>query len=123
MNKCVILYVYSWGTFVFFGRDTDEMRTSLKSSAFNTERKGDIMAKDINLQDVFLNQARKDKIPVTIYITNGFQFKGIVKGFDNYTVILDTDGKQNLIYKHAISTITPFKPVSILDAYEKGGEE
>ncbi len=41
------------------------------------------MAKDINLQDVFLNQARKDKIPVTIYITNGFQFKGIVKGFDN----------------------------------------
>lgn len=82
-----------------------------------------IMAKDINLQDVFLNQARKDKIPVTIYITNGFQFKGVVKGFDNYTVILDTDGKQNLIYKHAISTITPFKPVSILDAYEKSGEE
>ena len=88
-----------------------------------TERKGDFMAKDINLQDVFLNQARKDKIPVTIYITNGFQFKGIVKGFDNYTVILDTDGKQNLIYKHAISTITPFKPVSILDAYEKSEEE
>ena len=57
------------------------------------------MAKDINLQDVFLNQARKDKIPVTIYITNGFQFKGIVKGFDNYIVILDTDGKQNMIYK------------------------
>ena len=81
--------------------------------------KGIIMAKDINLQDVFLNQARKDRIPVTIYITNGFQFKGVVKGFDNYTVILDTDGKQNLIYKHAISTITPFKPVSILDAYEK----
>ena len=67
------------------------------------------MAKDINLQDVFLNQARKDRIPVTIYITNGFQFKGVVKGFDNYTVILDTDGKQNLIYKHAISTITPLK--------------
>lgn len=81
------------------------------------------MAKDINLQDVFLNQARKDRIPVTIYITNGFQFKGIVKGFDNYTVILDTDGKQNLIYKHAISTITTFKPVSILDAYDKEEEE
>ena len=72
------------------------------------------MAKDINLQDVFLNQARKDRIPVTIYITNGF---------DNYTVILDTDGKQNLIYKHAISTITPLKPISILDAYEKAEEE
>ncbi|MBE6901770.1 MAG: RNA chaperone Hfq [Ruminococcaceae bacterium] len=81
------------------------------------------MAKDINLQDVFLNQARKDRIPVTIYITNGFQFKGIVKGFDSYTVILDTDGKQNLIYKHAISTVTPMKPISILDAYDKNEEE
>ena len=77
------------------------------------------MAKDINLQDVFLNQARKERIPVTIYITNGFQFKGMVKGFDNYTVILDSDGKQNLIYKHAISTITPLKPISLLDAFEK----
>mgnify|MGYP003306317196 CR=1 FL=1 len=77
------------------------------------------MAKDINLQDVFLNQARKDRIPVTIYITNGFQFKGIVKGFDNYTVILDTEGKQNLIYKGAISTITPLRPISLLDAFEK----
>ena len=77
------------------------------------------MAKELNLQDVFLNQSRKDRIPVTIYITNGFQFKGIVKGFDNYTVILDTDGKQNLIYKHASSTITPLRPISLLDAFEK----
>lgn len=99
--------------------------TAMRNRVFHIiERKKVVdMAKDINLQDVFLNQARKDKIPVTIYITNGFQFKGIVKGFDNYTVILDTDGKQNLIYKHAISTITPFKPVSILDAYEKGEED
>lgn len=81
------------------------------------------MAKELNLQDVFLNQARKDRIPVTIYITNGFQFKGIVKGFDNYTVILDTDGKQNLIYKHAISTITPLRPISLLDAFEKEDAE
>lgn len=73
------------------------------------------MAHDINLQDIFLNQARKEKIAVTIYITNGFQFKGYVKGFDNYTVILDSEGRQNLIYKHAISTITPAKPISILD--------
>jgi len=70
------------------------------------------MAKDINLQDIFLNQARKEKVPVTIYITNGFQFKGVVKGFDNYTVILDTEGKQNLIYKHAISTIAPLKTIA-----------
>lgn len=82
------------------------------------------MAKELNLQDVFLNQARKEKIPVTIYITNGFQFKGLVRGFDNYTVILDTDGKQNLIYKHAISTITPLRAVSILDAFDKAdGDE
>lgn len=81
------------------------------------------MAKDMNLQDVFLNQARKEHIPVTIYITNGFQFKGIVKGFDNYTVILDSDGRQNLIYKGAISTITPLRPISLLDAAEKDDKE
>ncbi len=81
------------------------------------------MAKDMNLQDVFLNQARKERIPVTIYITNGFQFKGIVKGFDSYTVILDSDGRQNLIYKHAISTITPLRPISLLDAFEKEEKE
>ncbi|MBQ3566305.1 MAG: RNA chaperone Hfq [Oscillospiraceae bacterium] len=77
------------------------------------------MNKILNLQDVFLNQARKDKIPVTIYLTNGFQFKGIVKGFDNYVVILDCDGKQNLVYKHAISTIIPVKQIPILDSSER----
>lgn len=74
------------------------------------------MIKGMNLQDVFLNQARKDKIPVTIYLTNGFQFKGMIKGFDGFTVILDCDGKQNLVYKHAISTIIPAKQISILDS-------
>ena len=77
------------------------------------------MAKELNLQDVFLNQARKEKIPVTIYITNGFQFKGMVRGFDSYVAIFDCDGKQQLVYKHAISTIIPARPVSILDASEK----
>lgn len=70
------------------------------------------MSKSINnLQDVFLNGARKNKTPVTMHLTNGFQIRGSVKGFDNFTVILDVDGKQMMIYKHAISTITPFKPV------------
>ena len=89
------------------------------------EKRKDVinMAKELNLQDVFLNLARKEKIPVTIYITNGFQFKGLVRGFDNYTVILDTDGKQNLIYKHAISTITPLRAVSILDAFDRTDSE
>ncbi|NLC78216.1 MAG: RNA chaperone Hfq [Ruminococcaceae bacterium] len=80
--------------------------------------------KTIILQDVFLNQARKEKIPVTIYLTNGFQFRGTVKGFDNYTVVLDSEGRQNLVYKHAISTITPAKFISILDQEcEKGEDE
>ncbi|MBQ7131528.1 MAG: RNA chaperone Hfq [Oscillospiraceae bacterium] len=76
----------------------------------------------LNLQDVFLNQARKERICLTIYLTNGFQFKGYVKGFDSFTVILDSDGRQNLVYKHAISTISPAKPISILDAAEKNNE-
>ncbi len=74
------------------------------------------MTKGMNLQDVFLNQARKDKIPVTFYLTNGFQFKGMIKGFDGFTVIVDCDGKQSLVYKHAISTIIPAKQISILDS-------
>lgn len=64
-----------------------------------------------NLQDIFLNNARKGKIPVTIYLTNGFQLKGHVKGFDSFTVVLDSEGKQMLVYKHAITTVTPAKPI------------
>ncbi|SKA86656.1 RNA-binding protein Hfq [Caloramator quimbayensis] len=64
-----------------------------------------------NLQDVFLNQARKNKIGVTIHLVNGFQLKGLVKGFDSFTVILENEGKQIMVYKHAISTITPLTPV------------
>ncbi len=68
----------------------------------------------INLQDVFLNHVRKEHIYVTIYLTNGFQLKGLVKGFDNFTVVLDTEGKQQLVYKHAISTIIPARQVPLL---------
>jgi len=66
----------------------------------------------INLQDAFLNQVRKEGIQTTVYLINGFQLKGVVKGFDNFTVILDSDGKQMLIYKHAVSTVTPQRPVN-----------
>lgn len=66
-----------------------------------------------NMQDVFLNQLRKNNIPVTIFLTNGFQLKGTIKSYDNFTVLLDTDGKQQLIYKHAISTFVPAKSVSL----------
>ena len=67
---------------------------------------------NINLQDVFLNQVRKEHTPITIYLVNGFQLKGMVKGFDNYTIVLDNEGKQQLVYKHAVSTIMPLKPIN-----------
>ena len=68
--------------------------------------------KSINIQDNFLNQARKENIVVVIHLVNGFQLKGLVKGFDNFTVVIDVMGKQQMIYKHAISTITPTKAFS-----------
>jgi host factor-I protein len=67
----------------------------------------------INLQDSFLNQIRKENIPATVYLVNGFQIKGFVRGFDNFTVVLESDGRQLLVYKHAISTVTPNRPVTI----------
>ena len=71
------------------------------------------MQKTQNLQDAFLNLARRDRPTVTMFLMNGFQLHGVVKGFDGFTVILDSDGKQQLIYKHAISTIVPPKPISL----------
>lgn len=68
-----------------------------------------------NLQDIFLNNARKSRVPLTIHLMNGFQLKGLVKGFDSFTVILDCDGKQMMIYKHSISTITPNKSILFAD--------
>ena len=62
----------------------------------------------MNLQDNFLNQARKENIPVTIYLVSGVQLKGIVRGFDAFTVVLESPGKPpQLVYKHAISTAVP----------------
>ena len=69
-------------------------------------------AKAINLQDSFLNQVRKENVAVSIHLVNGFQLKGNVKGFDNVTIILDSMGKQQLVYKHAVSTITPARPIA-----------
>lgn len=72
------------------------------------------MKQNVNLQDYFLNKARKDNVELNIYLVNGYQIKGLVKGFDNYTIILEADGKQQLIYKHSISTIIPVNEI-ILD--------
>ncbi|GIP37335.1 RNA-binding protein Hfq [Paenibacillus sp. J31TS4] len=72
------------------------------------------MNKSINIQDNFLNSLRKESVPVTVYLTNGFQIRGLIKAFDNFTIIIDSDGKQQMVYKHAISTFTPLRPVSFL---------
>ncbi|GAB4417537.1 MAG: RNA chaperone Hfq [Thermodesulfovibrionales bacterium] len=65
-----------------------------------------------NLQDNYLNQLRKDKTPVVVYLTNGVRLKGVVKGFDNFVIVLK-EATQQLIYKHAVSTIVPEKDVDL----------
>ena len=75
--------------------------------------------KAINLQDSFLNHVRKENLAVVIYLVNGFQIRGLVKGFDNFTVIIENEGKQQLVYKHAISTISPVENIQIMTQQEK----
>ena len=66
-----------------------------------------------NLQDAFLNYIRREKIPVTLFLMNGFQLRGVVRSFDSFVVLIDADGRQQMIYKHAISTVAPARPVSL----------
>jgi host factor-I protein len=66
-----------------------------------------------NLQDTFLNQARKTGMPLTMFLMNGFQIRGICTGFDSFTVVVNTEGRQQMIYKHAISTIVPLKAIPL----------
>ena len=68
-----------------------------------------------NLQDLFLLRAKRDKVPVTMFLMNGFQMRGTITGFDAFVVILDSEGRQQVIYKHAISTIAPFRNVSLAE--------
>ena len=84
----------------------------------------------MNLQDTFLNQVRKDSIPVTIYLVSGVQLKGIVRGFDSFTIILETPGKSSqLVYKHSMASVVPARHVSLLpredrsvESGDRGGE-
>ncbi len=71
------------------------------------------MSKSPNLQDVFLASARRNETPVTVFLMNGFQMRGTITGFDSFTVVLTAEGKQNLIYKHAISTVSPMRTVDL----------
>lgn len=66
-----------------------------------------------NLQDIFLTKARRDRVPVTMFLMNGFQLRGTITGFDSFSLVLDSDGRQQFIYKHAVSTIVPLRPISL----------
>ncbi len=81
---------------------------------FMEERMG---KSQVNLQDIFLNQMRKEKIPVTMYLVNGARLTGTIKGFDNFVILMKQENQQ-LVYKHAISTIIPEKPVELMEALE-----
>jgi host factor-I protein len=72
----------------------------------------------VNLQDNFLNAARKDDLMLTIFLVNGYQIKGTVRSFDNFTILLNVDNKQQLVYKHAVSTIIPFRNINLAQPAE-----
>ena len=69
------------------------------------------MSEPFNLQDSILQEVRKDRVPVTLFLMNGFQLGGTITGFDSFVVVLVSDGKQQMIYKHAISTLAPIRPL------------
>ena len=69
------------------------------------------MSDAMNLQEAILKECCRDKIPVTLFLMNGFQLRGTITGFDSFVVVLVTDGKQQMIYKHAISTLAPIRPL------------
>ena len=69
------------------------------------------MSETINLQEAILKEVKREKVPVTLFLMNGFQLRGIITGFDSFVVVLVSDGKQQMIYKHAISTIAPSRHV------------
>ena len=71
------------------------------------------MEKTKNLQDTFLCRARAERVPLTLFLMNGFQLRGVITGFDQFVIVLHADGKQQMIYKHAVSTITPSSPVKL----------
>ena len=79
------------------------------------------MQKTNNLQDIFLAQARRERRTVTLFLMNGFQMRGVITGFDAFVVVFNTDGKQQIIYKHAISTIVPERPLPLYDPLPEDG--
>ena len=80
------------------------------------------MKSAFNLQDTFLNQIRKENMLSTVFLVNGYQIKGTVRSFDNLTLLLEVEGKQQLVYKHAVSTIIPMRNVSLRSPEGEAGE-
>ncbi|MBR5022479.1 MAG: RNA chaperone Hfq [Oscillospiraceae bacterium] len=74
------------------------------------------MSEPINLQEAILQEVCRDKVPVTLFLMNGFQLRGTIAGFDSFVVVLISEGKQQMIYKHAISTLAPMKPIKAVIA-------
>ena len=71
------------------------------------------MQNKINFQETFLLRARREAVPVTMFLMNGFQMRGVIRGFDAFVVVLESEGRQQLVYKHAISTIAPIRPIPL----------
>ena len=76
------------------------------------------MQKTQNLQELFLNQARREQMNVTLFLMNGFQLRGVIRGFDPFVVIVDSEGRQQMIYKHAISTVAPARALNMSEGAE-----
>lgn len=81
------------------------------------------MPESRNLQDAFLNQVRKEKTSITIFLINGVKLQGFITWFDNFCVLLDRDGQCQLVYKHAISTIMPAVPISLMGGADRTRQE
>ena len=77
----------------------------------NSKKEGIHMTDTITLQEAILREVSRDKVPVTLFLMNGFQLRGVITGYDSFVVVLVSDGKQQMIYKHAISTLAPIRPV------------
>lgn len=95
--------------------------------SYDDGRRDNMSKPQMNLQDGFLNQVRKDGVMVTITLLSGHQLRGLVRGFDNFTVVLEAEGRQDLVYKHAIATISPSRhfltgePRRDADAVQRNG--
>ena len=85
----------------------------------NEKKEGIHMSETVNLQDAILQEVRREKVPVTLFLMNGFQLRGTITGYDSFVVVLVSEGKQQMIYKHAISTLAPSRPLKSASGTDK----